>query len=179
MEAHRDAGHLEGVELSAPPPGELDYIGLNYYRRETVHARSDKAFDWYDEVPADAEVTAMGWHVAPEGLRDIRLELTRRYSPKEIVISENGAAYDDAVGAGGSVADGDRQSYIARHLAAVADARDAGAPVSGYYVWSFMDNYEWSFGYTKRFGVVRVDFESLARTVKQSGRWYQEIASAR
>jgi beta-glucosidase len=175
MEAHSDAGHLEGVELSAPPPGELDYIGLNYYRRETVHARSDRAFDWYDEVPADAEVTAMGWHVAPDGLRDILMELTRRYSPKEIVISENGAAYDDAVASDGSVADSERQSYIARHLAAVADARDAGAPVTGYYVWSFMDNYEWSFGYTKRFGVIRVDFDSLARTVKQSGRWYQEL----
>jgi beta-glucosidase len=175
MEAHSDAGHLEGVELSAPPPGELDYIGLNYYRRETVHARSDRAFDWYDEVPADAEVTAMGWHVAPDGLRDILMELTRRYSPKEIVISENGAAYDDAVASDGSVADSERQSYIARHLAAVADARDAGAPVTGYYVWSLMDNYEWSFGYTKRFGVIRVDFDSLARTVKQSGRWYQEL----
>ena len=80
--------------------GELDYIGLNYYRRETVHARSDRAFDWYDEVPAGAEVTAMGWHVAPDGLREILLELTRRYSPKKIVISENGAAYDDAVSGG-------------------------------------------------------------------------------
>jgi beta-glucosidase len=175
VEAHREAGHLEGVELSPPVAGNLDYIGLNYYRRETVHARSDRAFDWYDEVPRDAEVTAMGWHVAPDGLRDILLELNRRYSPKEIVISENGAAYDDAVSADRVVHDDDRQSYIARHLEAVADARDGGAPVTGYYVWSFMDNYEWSFGYTKRFGVVRVDFESLARTPKQSARWYQEL----
>jgi beta-glucosidase len=178
MEAHRQAGHLEGVELSHPPAGNLDYIGLNYYRRETVHARSDRAFDWYDEVPRDAEITAMGWHVAPDGLRDILLEVTSRYSPKEIVISENGAAYDDVALSDGSVADGNRQSYIARHLAAVADARDGGAPVTGYYVWSFMDNYEWSFGYTKRFGVVRVDFDSLARTVKQSGRWYKELVAA-
>src|SRR5688572_28924524 len=71
MEAHREAGHLEGVELSTPVAAELDYIGLNYYRRETVHARSSRAFDWYDQVPRDAEVTAMGWHVAPDGLRDI------------------------------------------------------------------------------------------------------------
>jgi beta-glucosidase len=176
--AHRAAGHLEGIELSDPPSGELDYIGLNYYRRETVRARSERAFDWYDEVPRDAEVTAMGWHVAPDGLRDILVEVNRRYSPKDIVISENGAAYDDAVAADGVVHDDNRQVYIARHLGAVADARDAGVPVSGYYVWSFMDNYEWSFGYTKRFGVVRVDFDSLARTPKHSAEWYRDLISA-
>ena len=174
-EAHRAAGHLDGVEISDPPAGDLDYIGLNYYRRESVRARSDRAFDWEAVPPRDAELTAMGWHVAPDGLRDVLLELNRRYAPKEIVISENGAAYDDVVGSDGTVDDRDRQSYVARHLAAVADARDAGVPVTGYYVWSFMDNFEWSFGYTKRFGVVRVDFESQARAVKRSGRWYGDL----
>jgi len=178
IEAHRAAGHLEGVDLSDLPNGGLDYVGLNYYRRETVSALSDKPFDWKAEPPAGAEVTDMNWHVAPDGLRDILLELQRRYSPKEIVISENGAAYSDAVSADGSVHDQNRQSYLARHLSAVADARDAGVPITGYYTWSFMDNYEWSFGYTKRFGVVRVDFPTQRRTIKQSGRWYQELIAA-
>jgi beta-glucosidase len=180
LEAHSAAGHTEGIELVGIPKGTeyLDYVGLNYYRRETVTAHSERAFDWTDKVPAGAEVTAMNWHVAPDGLTAILLELQRRYSPRDIVISENGAAYDDEVGADGSVADTDRVSYLARHLGAVADARDAGVPVSGYYVWSFMDNYEWSFGYTKRFGLVRVDFPTQKRTIKQSGRWYREVGQA-
>ena len=96
------------------------------------------------------------------------------------MVSENGAAYEDKVEADGSIRDAARQSYIARHLAAVADARDAGVPVTGYYVWSLLDNYEWSYGYTKRFGLVHVDFQSLRRTMKHSGRWYQGlIASTR
>ena len=73
--------------------------------------------------------------------------------------------------------DDDRVRYLERHLGAVADARDAGVPVTGYYVWSLLDNYEWSFGYTKRFGVIRVDFQTQRRTVKQSGRWYQALIS--
>ncbi|MEX2548373.1 MAG: GH1 family beta-glucosidase, partial [Chloroflexota bacterium] len=138
LEAHQGAGHLEGVELSDPPAGDLDYIGLNYYRRETVSANSDRPFDWTAEPPPGVEVTGMNWHVAPDGLRDMLLELQRRYSPKEIVVSENGAAYDDVVAADGSVPDADRESYLARHVAAMADARDAGVPVTGYYAWSMM-----------------------------------------
>jgi beta-glucosidase len=180
MEAHAAAGHTEGIELVGIPVGKeyLDYVGLNYYRRETVSAKSDQAFDWTAEVPAGAEVTDMNWHVAPDGLTSILLELQRRYSPKDIVISENGAAYQDKVEADGSVRDTDRLSYLYRHLAAVADARDAGVPVTGYYVWSFMDNYEWSFGYSKRFGVIRVDFPTQQRTIKQSGRFYREVGAS-
>jgi beta-glucosidase len=96
------------------------------------------------------------------------------------VVTENGAAYDDVVESDGSVRDAQRQSYLARHLAMLADARDAGVPVTGYNVWSLLDNFEWSFGYTKRFGLVHVDFETQRRTVKQSGHWYQSlIASSR
>jgi beta-glucosidase len=174
-EAHEGAGHLEGVELADLPPLEVDYIGLNYYRRETVTAHSDRPFDWNAQPPAGAELTDMGWHVAPDGLRDVLLELNRRYSPKDIVISENGAAYNDAVSADGTVHDSDRESYLARHLSAVADALDVGVPVSGYYTWSMMDNFEWSYGYSKRFGLIHVDFETQRRTVKQSGRWYQSV----
>jgi len=180
LELHRGAGHLEGVELTDPPPGDLDYVGLNYYRRETVSAHSDRAFDWTAEPPAGAEVTDMNWHVAPDGLTAMLAQLQRRYSPKEIVVSENGAAYEDVVEPDGSIRDAARESYIRRHLAALADARDTGVPVTGYFVWSLLDNFEWSYGYTKRFGLVHVDFESktLRRTIKQSGRWYQNLIVA-
>ena len=175
LEAHRAAGHLEGVDLADLPMSDLDYVGLNYYRRETVSANSDVPFDWQAEPPDGAETTEMGWHVAPDGMRDILLEINRRYSPAEIVITENGAAYEDVVESDGSVRDALRQSYLYRHIAAMADARDAGAPVTGYYVWSPLDNFEWSFGYTKRFGLIRVDFETQGRTVKQSGHWYGSL----
>jgi beta-glucosidase len=176
--AHEAAGHLEGVELSDPPAGGLDYLGLNYYRRETVAAKSDEPFDWEVAPPQDAELTAMGWHVAPDGLRHVLLYLHREYSPAEIVISENGAAYEDVVDPDGQIRDPARQSYLARHIAAAADALDAGVPVTGYYVWSLLDNFEWSYGYTRRFGLVHVDFATQARTVKQSGRWYQGLAAS-
>jgi beta-glucosidase len=175
LEAHRAAGHLEGVELTDPPDGRLDYLGLNYYRQDSIAANSDEPFDWQQVTPRDAELTDMGWEVVPEGLTSVLVELQGTYAPKDVVISENGAAYPDRVDADGQVRDRDRIHYLERHLGAVADARDAGVPVSGYYVWSLLDNYEWSFGYTKRFGVIRVDFETQRRTVKQSGRWYQAL----
>jgi beta-glucosidase len=180
LEAHRAAGHLEGVDLTDPPDGRLDYLGLNYYRQDTFAADSDEPFDWHQVTSPGAETTDMGWEVVPDGLRTVLLDLKERYSPPDIVISENGAAYPDAVGADRQVHDGDRISYLARHIEAVADARDAGVPVSGYYVWSLLDNFEWSWGYTKRFGLIHVDFDSQERRVKDSGRWYQGlIASTR
>ncbi|MDQ3937094.1 MAG: GH1 family beta-glucosidase [Chloroflexota bacterium] len=175
LRAHEAAGHLEGVELSDPPAGGLDYLGVNYYRRETIAARSDQPFDWEVAPPRDAELTEMGWHVAPDGLSDVLLALHREYSPAEIVVTENGAAYPDAIGHDGKIRDPARESYLARHIAAAADALDAGVPLTGYYVWSLLDNFEWSYGYSKRFGLVHVDFATQHRTVKQSGRWYQAL----
>jgi len=178
LEAHRAAGHLEGVDLERPPDGKLDYLGLNYYRQESVRANSDAAFDWQVVTPVDAELTEMGWEVVPDGLRHELLWLHREYSPKEIVISENGAAYDDRVERDGSVRDIGRQHYLARHLAAAADALEAGVPLRGFFVWSLLDNFEWSLGYGKRFGLVRVDFATQQRTIKQSGHWYGELIAA-
>jgi beta-glucosidase len=179
LETHRAAGHLEGVELSDPPPGDLDYLGLNYYRRDTIAANSDEPFDWQIAPPPGVELTEMGWHVAPDGLRDVLIALHGQYAPREFVVSENGAAYSDTVDADGQVRDGRRASYLARHLTATADALAAGVPVRGYFVWSLIDNFEWSYGYSKRFGLVHVDFATQARTVKQSGRWYQELLANR
>jgi beta-glucosidase len=178
LEAHRAAGHLDGIELADPPAGDLDYLGLNYYRRDSVAARSDRAFDWTIGAAADSEQTLMDWHVAPDGLLDTLLDLNRTYGPKAIVVTENGAAYPDAVDHDGRVRDPDRVQYLARHLDVVADALSAGVPVTGYYVWSLLDNYEWSLGYTRRFGLVHVDFASQRRTPKDSARWYQRLIAA-
>jgi beta-glucosidase len=121
----------------------------------------------------------MGWQVAADGLRDTLLELNAAYSPREIVVTENGAAYPDTVDQDGRVRDQDRLAYLARHVAAAADALRAGVPLTGYYVWSLLDNYEWSFGYTRRFGLVHVDFESQRRTPKDSAAWYRRLVTRR
>ena len=178
LETHGAAGHLKGVELSEPPPGDLDYLGLNYYRRDSVSARSDRAFDWEVGARPDTEQTQMGWEVAPDGLRDVLLALHAEYSPREFVISENGAAYPDTVDPDGRIRDDRRIEYLARHITAVGEALAAGVPVTGYHVWSLLDNYEWSLGYTRRFGLVHVDFENQRRTLKDSARWYGRLIAA-
>lgn len=178
LEAHAAAGHLAGVELSDPPAGDLDYLGLNYYRRDPVKALSDRPFDSTIEARAGIEQTLMGWEVAPDGLRDVLLELHREYAPREIVITENGAAYPDTLDPDGRVHDDLRVAYLARHIAAAADALAAGVPLTGYHAWSLLDNYEWSLGYTRRFGLVHVDFETQRRTPKASAEWYARLIAA-
>ncbi|HEY7132345.1 MAG TPA: GH1 family beta-glucosidase [Candidatus Limnocylindrales bacterium] len=175
LAAHREAGHLDGVDLADPPAGPLDYLGLNYYRRDSVRARTDRPFDWEIGPASGSEQTQMDWHVAPDGLRDTLLELHRTYAPREIVVTENGAAYPDRVDEDGRVRDEARQAYLARHVAAAADALRAGVPLTGFHVWSVLDNYEWSLGYGRRFGLVHVDFGDLRRTPKDSARWYQRL----
>jgi beta-glucosidase len=174
---HEAAGHLDGVELSAPPAGDLDYVGVNYYRQETVYANSDQPFDWEIRTRPGVELTEMHWEVVPRGLYEGLMWVHTTYQPKDLRITENGAAYPDPVAADGMVHDADRQAYLAAHLNAAADAIEAGAPLRGYDVWSFMDNFEWSLGYSKRFGVVHVDYATQKRTPKQSARWYQQLIS--
>jgi beta-glucosidase len=178
LEAHRVAGHLDGVELTDPPPGDLDYLGLNYYRRDSVSAASDRAFDFSVGARPGMEQTQMGWEVAPDGLRDVLLALHREYAPREIVVTENGAAYPDSVEPDGRVHDERRTSYLARHVAAAGEALAAGVPLAGYFVWSVLDNFEWSLGYSRRFGLVHVDFSTQRRTLKDSARWYEQLISA-
>ena len=151
LESHRQAGHLDGVDLTDPPAGDLDYLGLNYYRRDSVSARSDGAFDWEIGAATGSEQTQMDWHVAPDGLRDTLLDLHRTYAPREIVVTENGAAYPDTVDPDGQV----------------------------LHAWSLLDNYEWSLGYSRRFGLVHVDFDTQRRTPKDSARWYQRLTARR
>jgi len=117
----------------------------------------------------------MDWHVAPDGLRDTLIDLNATYAPREIAITENGAAYPDGVAKDGQVHDQDRLVYLARHVSAAGEALAAGVPLTGYYVWSLLDNYEWSLGYSRRFGVIRVDFDDQRRTPKDSARWYQRL----
>ena len=127
--------------------------------------------------PQGAEITGMGWEVYPDALRELLLRLHEEYAAPPLYITENGAAFTDDR-QNGSVEDGQRTSYIERHVEAVAQAVELGAPVAGYFVWSLLDNFEWSRGYSQRFGIVYVDFDTLERVPKASYAWYRDFIAA-
>ena len=125
-------------------------------------------------MPGPPPLTAMGWEIEPQGLHELLVRLDRDYGVP-IVITENGAAFDDAPAGNGVVEDPRRVAYLEGHLDAVARAIADGVDVRGYFAWSLMDNFEWSRGYAKRFGIVHVDYETQRRTVKRSGEWYRDL----
>jgi beta-glucosidase len=116
--------------------------------------------------------TQMGWPVVPDGLRRLLHWLHERYAGLPIYVTENGAAFDDQPSETGLVNDLPRITYLRDHIAAVGQALAEGVDVRGYFVWSLLDNLEWSYGFTKRFGIVRCDPETQHRTIKASGHWY-------
>ncbi len=120
--------------------------------------------------------TDIGWEVIPEGISHLLHQVYDRYDLPPVYITENGACYNEGPDEDGIVSDQDRLDYIARHLDVLADATDDGIPLKGYFAWSLMDNFEWAEGYKMRFGIVHVDYETQARTIKQSGEWYQTLA---
>ena len=124
-----------------------------------------------------APVTDMGWEVAPANFTDLLLRLDRDYELPPLFITENGAAYVDAV-IDGVVGDEERRTYIESHIGAIADAIDRGVDIRGYFVWSLLDNFEWAAGYGKRFGIYYVDYKTQARILKRSGLWYKDLAAA-
>jgi beta-glucosidase len=120
----------------------------------------------------------MGWEVNPEGLYHLLTNTQREYKPSKVYITENGAAFIDQVDETNGelfIHDHDRTRYIQKHISAIHQAIEAGVPVAGYFVWSLMDNFEWALGYTKRFGIVYVDYPTQQRWLKDSGRWYQQF----
>ena len=158
----------------------VDFIGVNYYFPERV-IKDGKAPFGFREVPPPDKVpkTAMGWEIRPASFTDTLVAIKNRYpKPPPIYVSENGAAFADAVESDGSIIDRERTEYIQQHLAAVADARQAGADIRGYFVWSLLDNFEWAYGYDRRFGLVHVDYATQRRTPKASFRWYHQFIRA-
>jgi len=162
----------------------LDALGLNYYSVNTVRAGVDPDRDPFQptlvdgvaRVRPEGEYTEMDWLVEPQGLTDLLLQMHERRPGLPLYVTENGAAFPDEVGADGQVHDDRRTAYLQTHIEAVGRALDAGANVAGYFAWSLMDNFEWSYGYAKRFGLVHVDYETLTRTIKDSGHWYRRLA---
>ena len=174
----------------------LDMLGVNYYSTSTVRrARPGDATavgpdtpqgysPWVacDDVtflPPTGPLTEMGWNIDPSGLSELLTGLAGRYPGLPLVVTENGMAAADGLGADGRVHDPARIDYLGRHLAAVLDARDAGADVRGYFVWSLLDNFEWALGYTKRFGITWVDYPTQRRIPKDSFDWYRQVIATR
>ncbi|WP_097934915.1 MULTISPECIES: GH1 family beta-glucosidase [unclassified Streptomyces] len=171
-----------GVELPVRPGDletiatPLDWLGLNYYYRQVVTADPDGTAPHAKQVSVPgARLTHMDWEVHADGLEQLLLRLTGEYGVQRIYVTENGSAYEDVVAADGSVHDPERVRYLEEHLAACARAVGKGAPLAGYFAWSLMDNFEWAYGYDKRFGLVHVDYATQRRTVKSSGRRYAEL----
>lgn len=162
---------LEGdMALIAQP---LDFIGVNYYTRNF----SSSGNPW--DVRANAQrVTDMGWEVYPQGLTELLVRMHQDYQPKSLWVTENGSAFVDQV-QNGQVHDVERLEYLKEHIAACRHAIEQGVPLHGYFAWSLLDNFEWASGYAKRFGLVRVDYDTQQRTVKASGRWYSDFLKGR
>jgi beta-glucosidase len=185
------------LEIISTP---IDALGVNYYHGELVSGHPTTAtmstaapseYPKRSPFPAaenvhwqlrDLPLTAMGWEVQPEGLTRLLKRVHDEYTAAPGValsVTENGAAYDDVVGDDGVVHDADREAFLELHLGAILDAIDQGVPVHGYFYWSLMDNFEWAWGYDKRFGIVRVDYDTQERTPKQSAIAYTRIITGR
>ena len=179
----------------------IDALGVNYYSPTLVRAadaglRSLAAARWVNDpqgapgpspvpgtdlafaVPQDGPYTAMNWRIEPGSLTELLLRVHRDYPGVPLVITENGASFADEITTDGQVHDPERLAYLRDHIGAVHDAISAGADIRGYFLWSLLDNFEWAWGYSQRFGIVRVDFDSQRRTVKDSGYWYRDVIAA-
>lgn len=160
----------------------LDVLGINYYTPTWVRARRNAqgspahpGSEGMDFTAPNGPVTEMGWRVDPTGLTDLLVRLHKDYEGLPVMITENGAAYADSAVVDGQVQDVDRIAYLDGHLRAVHAAISAGADLRGYLAWSLMDNFEWAFGYTRRFGLVHVDYATQRRTPKASADWYRKV----
>ncbi len=177
-----DMREVYGVELPeqegdlAAVAAPLDWLGLNYYFPAYV------ADDPTGPAPRVRSVrrpgvprTGMDWEIDASGIETLLLRLTDEYGARKIYVTENGSAYPDLVRPDGTVDDPERQEYLVGHLAACASAARKGAPLAGYFAWSLLDNFEWAYGYDKRFGLVHVDYRTQVRTIKGTGHRYAEI----
>jgi beta-glucosidase len=162
------------LETIAQP---IDFLGVNFYRPNWASAVADGGLDVGD-APPDVERTAMGWPIAPEYLTDLLVGVRRDYGGLPLLITENGAAFDDRLDGADVVEDDRRVAYLRGHVEAIERARAQGVDVRGYYVWSFLDNFEWEHGYEKRFGIVFVDFPTQRRIPKQSALWYRDLIAS-
>lgn len=180
--AHRE--HLPKVQAGdlAVIGTRPDFMGVNYYHRFVVRPVRQKGKLNYTTVSAKelgAPHTTMGWEIYPQGLHELLIRLKTDYGNPDMYVTENGMAVDDAVAEDGAVHDDYRIDYLRKHFEQAARSIADGVSLKGYFVWSLMDNFEWEAGWGQRFGLIRVDYATLQRTVKDSGWWYRDFIDAR
>ena len=171
FEPHMPEGWQDDFGVIASP---LDWVGVNYYTRKLI-APDDGPWPHHHEVEGPLPKTFMDWEIYPEGLYKFLKRTAEEYTGDlPLFVTENGMANADVIQPDGTVNDPERLDYVQKHLAMVKKAADEGVPVNGYFLWSLLDNYEWSLGYEKRFGLVHVDFETMKRTPKSSYHEWQK-----
>jgi beta-glucosidase len=173
-----------GTDIPRIAPGDmetisvpLDFLGVNYYTRSVVHDPTD---DSNARVlnQRDNNVTDRDWEIYPQGMEDLLTWLHSEYQLSEVFLAENGASYNDTVSSDGRVHDPKRIDFLRQHLETLLRAINAGIPVHGYFCWSLLDNFEWAFGTSSRFGLAYTDFTTQQRIIKDSGYWYGRVARA-
>jgi len=165
------AGDMDVISTS------IDFIGLNYYNRSLhrVNASDNDLQIDFPKPQTPENWTEMGWENYPDGLTGVLGLVNFNYKPRKIYITENGASYSTPPDEQGNVHDEHRTDYLRTHFAAAHRAVQAGVPLAGYFVWSLLDNFEWAFGYSQRFGIVWVDYETQKRILKDSAKWYKGV----
>jgi beta-glucosidase len=156
----------------------IDFLGINYYTRDVVRNEPKAWPVGAGHVHQAGLHTDMGWEVYPEGLAETLLRVRDRYGATPLYVTENGAAFDDPVPSGDVVEDPLRVAYLRAHLRAVRHAMEKGVDLRGYFAWSLLDNFEWSEGFSKRFGLIRVDYRTQKRTPKASARFYSRVIAS-
>ena len=165
----------------------FDFLGVNYYQRTLIRTRrgvhadgNQPVSEMYEQVVPvpGASYTEMAWEIYPQGLRDTLLRIQQDYAPPQIMVSENGAAFADHWDGGEHIPDTRRVQYLRDHIRELEETQAQGVPLCGYLVWSLLDNFEWVDGYSKRFGLVYVDYATQRRIVKESGYWYAAFIAA-
>ncbi|TRX53839.1 beta-glucosidase [Thalassomonas sp. M1454] len=172
-DAHKPDIVAGDMEIICKP---MDFLGINFYTREIF--RSDNIEPFMVVPPNNVPVTDMGWEIYPQAFTELLTKLNNLYNLPPVYITENGCAMPDTI-SDGQVNDTNRINYYNSHLNALNDAIEQGVDVRGYFAWSLMDNFEWALGYSKRFGIVYVDYETQQRTIKASGESYRELITNR
>lgn len=153
----------------------IDFLGVNYYEKHVVKADPTDPERGARTLPPTGPLTAVGNGVDPDGLRELLVRVSREYTSVPLYVTESGAAFHDYVTPEGHVPDDERVMYLNQHFQAAHEAITRGANLRGYFVWSFLDNYEWAYGYSQRYGLVHVEFGTQQRTPKQSAYWYRQV----
>lgn len=186
VRSYADRGRLPGGLEEFARSGDmdevyqpLDFLGINYYTTTEISPGHEESEEPDVEPGPDPPSghTEMGWRIDPSGFTEFLRRVANTYEPKSILITENGASYSDAPDDTGRVRDRRRIEYLSDHISAVAEARRSGVPVNGYFVWSLLDNLEWTHGFKQRFGLVYVDHPTQRRTPKDSFHWYRDVVT--